>query len=154
VCAASEAHNFYLRRTDTHRFTWISKDGLTRKEIDHVLVNSKWKAIQNCRVYRRFEFNTDHSVVIATLGLRLKNSRVQCKQTLRCDVRKIRDPRIAHCCAIYIENQFSVLSDLQAPDWTTFRDVTLNATVNLLGAIKRNNIAWISDKSLDIIEST
>jgi len=46
-----------------------------------------------------------------------------------------------------------VLSDLQAADWTTFRDVTLNAAVNLVGVVKRRNKAWISDKSLHKIET-
>jgi len=36
----------WYRRPDTHRFTWISDDGFIRNEIDHVLVNSKWKAAQ------------------------------------------------------------------------------------------------------------
>ena len=40
------------RRKDIHRDTWFSNDGLTKKEIDDILVNNMWRAITSYRVYR------------------------------------------------------------------------------------------------------
>ena len=59
---------------DIHRVTWFSNDGHTAKEIDHVLCNSRWRAVQQCRVYRSMEFDTDHRPVVATVALKLKRS--------------------------------------------------------------------------------
>ena len=65
------------------------------KEIDHVLVDGRWRMIQNCRVYRSAQFlNTDHRLVVATLKLQLKSGRMVPSQP-RLDVRKLNDKRIA-----------------------------------------------------------
>ena len=44
---------------DTHRHSWLSNDGSTRKELDHTIV------IKLCRVFRGSEApaNTDHRLV-------------------------------------------------------------------------------------------
>ena len=58
------------------------------KEIDHVLVDGRWRIIQNCRVYRSAQFlNTDHRLVVATLKLHLKSRRMVPSQP-RLDVGK------------------------------------------------------------------
>ena len=47
-----------------HRWTWYSNAGGAAKEIDHVLIDGRWRMIQNCRVYRCAQFlNTDHQLV-------------------------------------------------------------------------------------------
>ena len=44
------------------------------KEIDYVIIDGRWRMIQNCRVHRSVQFlNTDHRLVGATLKLQLKS---------------------------------------------------------------------------------
>ena len=43
----------WFQRPQTHRWTWYSIAGGVAKEIDHVLVDCRWRMIQNCSVYRR-----------------------------------------------------------------------------------------------------
>ena len=57
---------------DIHCLSWFSNDRSTAKEIDHVLVNTRWSLLRTCRVYRSLEFDSDHMAVVATLTLRLK----------------------------------------------------------------------------------
>ena len=65
------------------------------KEIDHVLVDDRWRMIQNCRVYRSAQFlNTDHRLVVATLKLQLNSGRMVPSQP-RLDVGKLKDERVA-----------------------------------------------------------
>ena len=65
------------------------------KEIDHVLVDGRWRMIQNCRVYRSAQFpNTDHRLVAGTLKLQLKSRRMVPSQP-RLDVSKLKDERVA-----------------------------------------------------------
>ena len=60
-----------------HRWTWYSNAGGVAKETDHVLVDGRWKMIQNSRVNRSAQFlNTDHRLVVATLKLQLKSRRM------------------------------------------------------------------------------
>jgi len=53
-CAVSNLRvaGSWFDRRDIQRNTWYSSDGHTSKEIDHILVNTRWKAVQNCRVCR------------------------------------------------------------------------------------------------------
>ena len=65
------------------------------KEIDHVLVDGRWRMNQNCRVYRSAQFiNNDHRVVVATLKLQLKSRRMVPSQP-RLDIGKLKDERVA-----------------------------------------------------------
>ena len=55
----------WFQRRSIHRLTWFSNNGTTTKEIDHVLISSRWTILENCRVYRSLEFDTDHRPVIS-----------------------------------------------------------------------------------------
>ena len=51
----------WFQRPQAHRQTWYSNAGGVAKEIDDVLIDGRWRMIQNCRVYRSAQFlNTDH----------------------------------------------------------------------------------------------
>ena len=77
-----------------HRWTWYSNAGGVAKEIDHVLVDGRWRMIQKCRVYQSAQFlNTDHHLVVATLKLHLKSRRMVASQQ-RLDVGKLKDERV------------------------------------------------------------
>ena len=65
----------WFRRKDIHRLSWYSNDGHTEKEIDHVFVNTRWKSLMNCRVYRSLEFPSDHRPVVATIKIHIKTKR-------------------------------------------------------------------------------
>ena len=65
----------WFRRKDIHRLSWYSNDGHTKKEIDHVLVNTRWNSLMNCRVYRSLEFPSNHRPVVATIKIHIKIKR-------------------------------------------------------------------------------
>ena len=58
----------WFRRKAIWRWTWISNDGRTRKELDHILTNSR-AMVRSYRVYRGAEApaNTDHRLVVAKM---------------------------------------------------------------------------------------
>ena len=85
----------WFQHPQAHCWTWYSNAGGVAKEIDHVLVDSHWRMIQNCRVYRSAQFlNTDHRLVVATLKLHLTSGRMVPSQP-RLDVGKLKDERVA-----------------------------------------------------------
>ena len=60
-----------------------------------MLIDGRWRMIQNCRVKRSAQLlNTDHRLVVATLKLQLKSGRMVPSQ-LRLEVGKIKDERVA-----------------------------------------------------------
>ena len=47
-----------------HKVTWISPDGRTRNQIDHVLINKRFrKSVEDTRVYRSADLGSDHYLV-------------------------------------------------------------------------------------------
>ena len=42
----------WYQRPALHRWTWYSNVGGVAKEIDHILVSTRWRILQNCRVFR------------------------------------------------------------------------------------------------------
>ena len=85
----------WFQHPQAHRWTWYSNAGGVAKEIDHVLVDGRWRMIQNCRVYRSAQFlNSGHRIVVATLKLQLISKRMVPSQP-RLDVGKLKDERVA-----------------------------------------------------------
>ena len=41
----------WFQHPQAHRWTWNSNAGGVAKEIDHVLIDGRWRMIQTCRVY-------------------------------------------------------------------------------------------------------
>ncbi|XP_066919455.1 craniofacial development protein 2-like [Clytia hemisphaerica] len=67
TCHLSVLNTWYNYKR-CRRVTWYSPDGVTQKVYDFVLIDS-WlrQYAKNCRVYRSFDFDSDHRLVIATL---------------------------------------------------------------------------------------
>ncbi|KAJ8391318.1 hypothetical protein AAFF_G00091050 [Aldrovandia affinis] len=60
----------------THKLTWKSPDGLTTNQIDHILINRKWhRSLQDVRVCRGADVNSDHYLVMANIKLKLRKVR-------------------------------------------------------------------------------
>ena len=50
-----------------HKATWISPDGRTRNQIDHVLINKRFRnSVEDTRVYRSADLGSDHYLVCTT----------------------------------------------------------------------------------------
>jgi len=55
----------FLHR-NIHKYTWTSADGKTRNQIDHILIDRRWRSsILNVRSSRGSDCDTDHCVVVA-----------------------------------------------------------------------------------------
>jgi len=58
-----------LPKKDIHKYTWVSPDGRYKNQIDHVLVNSRFKnSVLNVRTLRGADIGSDHLL----LGIRIK----------------------------------------------------------------------------------
>ena len=60
----------WFRRRDIYRMTWISNDGRTQKELEHILVKNR-NIVKSYRVFRGAEapVNTDHRLLIARIAV-------------------------------------------------------------------------------------
>ncbi|KAG0722413.1 hypothetical protein GWK47_006041 [Chionoecetes opilio] len=147
----------WYQRPELHRWTWYSNAGGVAKEIDHILVSTRWRILQNCRVYRSAEFfGTDHRLVVATLKLHVKSRRISRGNHTVFHLEKLKDLTCAHEYAVAVSNRFDVLGALGDPVelWDTFKRETLQAAKECIGERPRSRRGFVSTETLEKIEES
>jgi hypothetical protein len=148
---------------DIHKLTWTSPDGRTVNQIDHVIVNYKWRrSLQDVRVYRGADANSDHYLLIAEVKTKLRKALRPLKRK-RLDISRLRDPTIKEEFSLELRNRFSALADLTqdgdqeeaANDgddpagvqekWDNIKKVYLETAEKVVGYKKRKNKEWITE---------
>ena len=57
---------------DIHKLTWKSLDGRTISQIDHMIINKKWRRpLLDVKVYRGADVSSDHYMLLAKIKLKL-----------------------------------------------------------------------------------
>ena len=89
-----------------YKLTWKSPDGSTVNQIDHILINGKWRrSLQDVRVYRGADINSDHYLVTATIKLKLRKVIKQSQSRKHLDVAKLKCPKTIKEFALELRNQ-------------------------------------------------
>ena len=58
-----------------HKLKWQSPDGRKVNQIDHIIINGKWRrSLQDVRAYRGADANSNHHLIAAIIKLKLKKS--------------------------------------------------------------------------------
>ena len=157
LCAANRLSilGSWFSRKDIHRHTWVSNDGHTRKELDHIITNKRsfFKSIRVCRGAEAAA-NTDHRLVVAEASLYpfVKSRR---PTTPRLDTNRLmQDPELAHKYNVAVSNAFSALSDLSSdPEeaWVTTRQTLLAAATSTIPTRRSQRRPWLTANTLDIV---
>ena len=118
----------WFQYPQAHGWTWYSNAGDVAKEIHQVIVDGRWRMIQNCRVNWSAQFlNIKHRLVEATVKLQLKSGRMVPSQP-RMDVGKLKDERVAQEFANRLSGDFGGLGALGNPEelWSVFKTTILD----------------------------
>ena len=150
-----------------HKQTWISPDSNTKNQIDHITINRKWRSsLQDVRVYRGADVNSDHYLLTAKLKLKLKNpDRTDKKQIRKYDVSKLKDTEVLNQFRIALQNRFSALEEENldnenTPDegnvveskWKQFKTAYQETAEEIIGYKKNKTKPWLSKETWDKIE--
>ena len=102
----------WFRRRNINRWTWISNDCRTKKELDYIIVSARWNIVQNCRVYRSVDCGTHtvHRLVAATCSLRLKRCSLPHDTSPPIAEEKLIDPTIQQNVVLKLHNRLALLS--------------------------------------------
>ena len=97
--------------------TWISPNGRDLNQIDHLLINGKWRrSLRDVKVRRGADVFSDQHLVTADIKLKLKRSGPTPKGTPRFDVCLLKDSTIKKRFTVQLRNRYQGLSRTTGDD--------------------------------------
>ena len=146
----------WFQRKNIHRLSWISNDGRTRKELDHILASDRSMFI-SYRVFRGAEAPalTDHRLVCAEITLRLHKP-PRNVTTPKLDVSSLSlDPRASATFQLEIRNRFAPLATLPPnvnDSWNLIKSGILSAATSSIKPLRVKHRPWLSNDTLAIVD--
>ena len=103
-----------FQHRDIHKTTWTSPSGTTKSQIDHILINGKWRSsLQDVRAYRGADVASDHNLLVAVPSLKLRRARRRQGREHQFDSSKLKDDRIRQDFRRELKNRFQILGEEQ-----------------------------------------
>ena len=144
-----------------HTYSWTSLDGKTHNQIDHVLIDRRChSSVLNLRSFRRVNFDTDHSLVIA----KFKESLAVSKQAAQrfdmngFNLRKINEPEVKGQYRIEITNVSASLDNLSDDEdvdrtWENIKEnIETSAKESLVLHELKQNKPWFDEECLGFVD--
>ena len=95
-----------------HKTTWISPDGKTENQINHITIGRKWRrSLHDVRVKRGADAASDHHLVVPVLKTKLKAYRDRVgPPSIKFNVQCLREEQKSEEFKVEVRNRFSLLS--------------------------------------------
>ena len=134
-----------FKHKDIHKMTWTSPDGNTKPQIDHIIINGKWRSsLQDVRACRGADCASDHTLVIGIISLKLRKTRKGQQRARLIDSDKLRDENIQAAYSLEVQNRFELLQlDPEDMDLENFNKVLRESGEKILGFKCRKKEEWI-----------
>ena len=145
---------------EIHKYTWVSPNGRTKNQIDHIAVSRKWRSsLLDVRTQRGADINTDHVLLKATLQLKLKRLQDQGeRRRRRFDLKRLEEPRVKEEFNIELRNRFELLEGEEdetenlEKNWKNITGIYKGTAEKVLGFRKKENKEWITSQTLDRVK--
>ena len=140
-----------------HKTTWVSPDGKTENQIDHITIGRKWRrSLHDVRVKRGADAASDHHLVVATLKTKLKAFKDQAgRPAYKFNVHTLKERTKAEEFKTELRNKFSVLSLLPEEtieeQWSSLRDTWKTTCKTVLGKKTRKHKEWLTTDTWALI---
>ncbi|XP_062587114.1 craniofacial development protein 2-like [Saccostrea cucullata] len=102
-----------FKHLDIHKLSWESPNGRDRNQIDHVMVNGRYKkSVCDVRVMRGADANSGHHLVLAKVKMKLcRNLKPKESNRKMYDVNKLKDPKVSKGFQLELRKRFQQLFD-------------------------------------------
>ena len=143
-----------------HKLTWVSPDKRTVNQIDHILINNKWRtSLQDVRVYRGADAYSDHYLVKTSIKLKLRKTTQQTQKRKVLDMQSLQVATKRKQFVLEVKNRFSCLEFLEdkhndsvQDSWNCIKEAYVETAKDILGYRKGKHKEWLSAGTWDKIE--
>ncbi|KAL9979771.1 hypothetical protein ACROYT_G017482 [Oculina patagonica] len=146
---------------DIHKISWNSPNRRDKSQIDHLLINGKWRrSLQDVRVRRGADVGSDHHLVTAMVHLKLLRSRKTTCHQRRFDVSKLKNYDTRNQFCIELRNRFETLAEENTgtanegsltSEWDRIIKIYHTAATSTLGCKQKSHKEWFSADTWDAI---
>ena len=138
---------------DIHKTAWRSPDQRTVSQIDHVIINQKWRrSLQDVKANRGADIGTDHVLVVASVSLKLRKTKRGEERQQRFDTAKLKNSNTEKAFKLELKNRFHVLQEEQEINIDSFNQVLTETSRSLLGYRKKRKEEWIKTDTWKTID--
>jgi hypothetical protein len=145
-----------FQHKEIHKLTWESPNGRDRNQIDHVMINRRWRgSLQDVRVKRGADVGSDHHLVVGKLKIKLRRTDTPPKQLKRFNISKLKDANIRQEFNIQLKNRFETLavqSNNIEEDWNQLADTYRSCAKEVLGYKRKKDKEWLREDTWRAIE--
>ena len=113
-----------FQHKEIHKLTWKSPDSRTVNQIDHVVINSKWRrSLKDVHTCRGADAGSDHYLVVSRLKLCLRKAPIKHYRQRRYNIARLKHEDTQKAFVLEVKNQFQKLStdELDRPTIGTYR---------------------------------
>nr|KAG5701644.1 hypothetical protein BaRGS_019333 [Batillaria attramentaria] len=127
-----------------HKTTWTSPDGATKTQIDHIIINKKWKSsMRDVKVCRGADIASDHNLVVGVLSLKLRKAARDAQRPRQLDSSKLKYDVVRKAFSIEVKNRYRVLGEEQEMTIDTMNQALKGAGEKVLGFRRKKKEEWI-----------
>ena len=96
-----------------HKVTWVSQNGVTENQIDHIAISQRWRSsLQDVPNKRGADIASNHHIIIAKIQLKLLPTKKAKTRRKKFNVDLFKDLEVVQDYHILLQNTFSVLENL------------------------------------------
>ena len=144
-----------FKHKDIHKATWTSPDGNTKPQLDHIIINGKWRSsLQDVKACRGADCASDHTLVLGVISLKLRKSRRGQERARLINSDKLRDEGIKAAYSLEVQNRFHLLKLDQGENINLedFNKVLKESGEKILGFKCKKKEEWIQQDTWKKIE--
>ncbi|XP_058817284.1 uncharacterized protein LOC131680587 [Topomyia yanbarensis] len=137
-----------------HKVTWVSRDGFTENQIDHIRISRKWRrSLLDVRNKRSADIASDH--LIGEIRLRIARiHRQEEKIGRRFNTRRLEDAAVRRSFVEELKNHVADIPEggRVEDQWTAIKNTFIATGENNLGKLRTQRKQWITDDTWKKIE--
>ncbi|XP_056017289.1 craniofacial development protein 2-like [Ostrea edulis] len=142
---------------EIHKKTWISPNGRDSNQIDHIIINGKWRhSLKNVIVRRGADVGSGHHLLLPKIRIHLRKAVKRSETTrIKYHTARLRDPGIQKKFSLTLRNRFQTLGDIGEGlenNWNAFRDSIIQTSADVLGTKTRSDKDWIQLDTWKLID--